>query len=107
MTSDAALASPSPWTDPLPLFPLQAVLFPQGHLHLKVQEPRLIRLLTDAQRSQQPVGIICLRRGWNGSPQGERIELEDVGTLAQVRSVETVAKLLQRLDALGYRTVLP
>lgn len=91
MTSDAASASPSPWTDPLPLFPLQAVLFPQGHLHLKVQEPRLIRLLTDCQRTQQPLGIICLRRGWNGTPHGDRIELEEVGTLAQMRSIETVA----------------
>jgi uncharacterized protein len=91
VTSDTASAGSSPWIHPLPLFPLQAVLFPQGHLHLKVQDPRYITLLTDCQRHQQPLGILCLKRGWSGSPHGERIELEEVGTLALVRSVETVA----------------
>ncbi len=88
MTSDAASASPLPPPDPLPLFPLQAVLFPQGHLHLKVQEPRYITLLSHCQRTQQPLGILCLRRGWNGTAHSERIELEAVGTLALVRSIE-------------------
>ena len=49
--------------DLLPLFPLQAVLFPGGLLGLKVFEARYLDLVTRCLREQRPFGVVCLRQG--------------------------------------------
>ena len=72
----------------LPLFPLQAVLFPQGHLHLKVFEARYVDLMTNCLRTQQPFGVVCLRRGTEVHREDETIELEEVGTLATLVALD-------------------
>ncbi len=72
----------------LPLFPLQTVLFPQGHLHLKVFEARYVDLMTQCLRSQQPFGVICLRQGAEVRREGDTIELESIGTLAYLQTLD-------------------
>ncbi len=49
----------------LPLFPLpNLVFFPQTRLPLHVFEPRYRQLLTDAVATDQRLGIVLLRPGW-------------------------------------------
>jgi Lon protease-like protein len=71
---------------PLPLFPLQAVLFPGGRLGLKVFEARYLDLVGDCLRRAQPFGVVCLRQGVDTGRGAVRIE--DVGTLAQIVDVD-------------------
>jgi Lon protease-like protein len=71
----------------LPLFPLQAVLFPGGLLGLKVFEARYLDLVTDCLRERRPFGVVALRSGrevrdLRDSARAVRFEL--VGTLAEL-----------------------
>ena len=48
---------------PLPLFPLQTVLFPGAVLGLRVFEARYLDLMADCLRTRQPFGVVCLKAG--------------------------------------------
>lgn len=70
----------------LPLFPLQAVLFPGGLLALKVFEARYLDLVGDCLRQRRPFGVVCLRQG---SEAGRgNVQLETAGTLARIDEVD-------------------
>ena len=47
----------------LPLFPLQAVLFPGGRLSLKIFEARYLDLIGVCVRERRPFGVVMLRSG--------------------------------------------
>jgi Lon protease-like protein len=70
----------------LPLFPLQAVLFPGGLLGLKVFEARYLDLVSRCLRERRPFGVVCLRQGAEAG-RGE-VEMEPVGTLAHLDEVD-------------------
>lgn len=72
----------------LALFPLQAVLFPGGLLHLRVFEARYLDLMGHCLRSGEPFGVIALKQGREVRSDGERVELESVGTIAKLLDVD-------------------
>ncbi|NDY92266.1 peptidase S16 [Ideonella sp. TBM-1] len=78
--------------DPLPLFPLSTVLFPDGVLPLKVFEARYIDLMGQCLRETRPFGVICLKQGAEVRRPGHsalsQVQLEPVGTLATLMSVD-------------------
>jgi Lon protease-like protein len=76
----------TPAADALPLFPLQAVLFPGGLLGLKVFEARYLDLVTRCLRERRPFGVVCLRQG--GEVGKGAVRLEEVGTLAHIGEVD-------------------
>lgn len=65
----------------LPLFPLHAVLFPDGILPLKVFETRYIDMVRDCMRREIPFGAVLIR---SGKEVGAAAEPEDVGCLAHI-----------------------
>jgi Lon protease-like protein len=73
----------------LPLFPLQAVLYPGGLLGLKVFEPRYLDLMGRCLRESSPFGVVALRQGGEVRRPGEAVELEACGVLAQVDEVDS------------------
>jgi uncharacterized protein len=73
----------------LPLFPLQAVLFPGGLLSLKVFEARYLDLVSVCLRERKPFGVVALRQGGEVRKAGERVELEDIGTTAELLDVDS------------------
>jgi Lon protease-like protein len=90
-------ATPRPaLPDPLPLFPLQTVLFPGALLGLRVFEARYLDLMSECMRQQQPFGVICLKQGTeverrNRARQGQGLadtQLENVGVVAQIDEVD-------------------
>lgn len=85
----------------LPLFPLQAVLFPQGHLHLKVFEARYVDLMNRCLRDQQPFGVVCLRQGPEARKDSETIELEEVGTLAWLQALDSTEPGVLKVHCTG------
>lgn len=95
-----AQASPQqrrPWTplanalpeSSLPLFPLQAVLFPGGLLSLKVFEARYLDLVAQCLREQRPFGVVALRRGSELRDKRVRVEFESTGVLAELLDVDS------------------
>lgn len=72
----------------LDLFPLRAVLFPDGLLGLKVFEARYLDLIGACLREQRPFGVVGLRQGGEVRQGNEAVVLEDVGTLAEILQVD-------------------
>jgi Lon protease-like protein len=73
----------------LPLFPLQAVLFPGGLLSLKVFEARYLDLVSASLREKKPFGVVALRQGSEVRKAGEPVVLEDIGTSAELIDVDS------------------
>ena len=46
-----------------PLFPLRSVLFPGGHLPLRIFEPRYLDMIQRCHAQGQPFGIVALTEG--------------------------------------------
>ncbi|AVO35084.1 LON peptidase substrate-binding domain-containing protein [Ottowia oryzae] len=72
----------------LPLFPLDTVLFPGGHLSLKVFEVRYLDMVRRCHEAGAPFGVVSLRQGSEvirpGAPDEQ---LESIGTLAHIASL--------------------
>ena len=69
----------------LPLFPLQAVLFPGGLLSLKGFEARYLDLVGRCLREKASFGVVCLRQGTEVQRTGAQAvtRFEHFGVLAQ------------------------
>jgi Lon protease-like protein len=65
----------------LPLFPLNAVLFPDGVLPLKVFETRYIDMVRDCMKRESTFGVVLIK---SGQEVGSAAEPETVGTLAHI-----------------------
>ena len=79
---------PARLPEPLPLFPLQTVLFPGALLGLKVFEARYLDLVANCLRTGQPFGVICLRQGAEVGHVAAPVQLEQVGVLAHIDDVD-------------------
>ncbi len=77
------------------LFPLQAALFPEGLLALRIFEPRYLDLIGRCEREGRPFGVVQLIEGGEvrrldaaaGDGSFARERFHEVGTLAHVESV--------------------
>ncbi len=67
----------------LPLFPLHAVLFPDGIMPLRIFEARYIDMVRDCMRRDAPFGVVLLK---SGSENGHEAKPEDVGCIAHITS---------------------
>lgn len=65
----------------LPIFPLNAVLFPGGRLAVRVFEKRYVDMVTRCMKSDRPFGVCLIKKG---QEVGTAAEPHPVGTLAQV-----------------------
>ena len=66
----------------IPLFPLNAVLFPGGVLPLRIFEPRYLDMVSECLKTDSGIGVVLIR---NGSEVGEIADTYDVGTLSHIR----------------------
>lgn len=73
-----------------PLFPLNAVLYPDGLLELRIFEIRYLDLISRCMRERIPFGVVCLRSGAEGLAKDETVRLHEVGTLAELIEVDSV-----------------
>ena len=67
----------------LPLFPLKAVLFPEGVLPLKIVDSSCIDLVRDCMRRDSKFGVVLMKSGAEGDNAGEP---EEVGCIARITS---------------------
>lgn len=87
--------------DPLPLFPLQTVLFPDAVLSLKVFEARYLDLVSDCLRTRQPFGVVGLREGSEVGRRTKPAALESVGVLAHIDEVDAEQASILRVRCSG------
>lgn len=87
----------------LPLFPLQAVLFPGGLLSLKVFEARYLDLVSASLRESKPFGVVSLRQGSEVRKTGEPVVLEDIGTSAELLDVDSTQPGILQVRCRGLR----
>lgn len=89
---------------PLPLFALNAVLFPGALLSLRVFEARYLDLVTECLRSSIPFGVICLRQGHevaHNVADASQIQFEEVGVLAHILEADSERPGILRLRCRG------
>lgn len=76
----------------IPLFPLGSVLFPGGHLPLRLFEPRYLDMVQRCHAQAQPFGVVALSEGREvREREGEgfrRERFHDIGTLARIEHFE-------------------
>ena len=73
----------------LPLFPLRSVLFPGGLLELKIFETRYLDLISRCLREHESFGVVALKSGHEARRPNERVELHEVGTIAELIDVDS------------------
>lgn len=88
-----------------PLFPLRSVLFPGGHLPLRIFEPRYLDMVQRCHAQGEPFGVVALTEGAEVRQRdGEgfaREAFHDVGTLARIGYFEPMQAGLIHLRARG------
>lgn len=65
----------------IPLFPLDAVLFPGGALPLRIFEPRYLDMISDCMKSESGIGVILIK---DGHEAGEAAKVHEFGTISYV-----------------------
>ena len=86
---------------PLPLFPLQLVLYPGAILGLKVFEARYLDLVSDCMRTRSPFGVVCLKAGFEAGKNNQPVQVEAVGVLAHIEEVDAEQPGILRVRCLG------
>ncbi len=89
--------------DPLPLFPLQTVLFPGALLALKVFEARYLDLMSACMRNEHPFGVLCLQQGSEAGRSAKAPLMEEVGVLARIDDIDAQQTGILHLRCTGTR----
>lgn len=84
----------------LPLFPLNAVLFPGGPLKLRIFEPRYVDMIGRCMRENSSFGVAMIVEG---TEAGGRARTVDTGTSARIVDFEKLQDGLLGITALGER----
>jgi hypothetical protein len=84
----------------LPLFPLQAVLFPGGLLRMRVFEARYLDLVSRCLRDNAPFGVVCLRQG-SEVKRNEAVRFESIGVLARLTDVDAEQAGILKVSCVG------
>jgi uncharacterized protein len=82
----------------LPLFPLHAVLFPGRPLPLHIFEARYRKMLSDCLERDGRFGVVAIR---SGCEVADKSVTFDVGTIAEIESVTTLADGRSDITARG------
>ena len=65
----------------IPLFPLDAVLFPGGALPLRIFEPRYLDMISDCMKSESGIGVILIE---DGHEAGAAAKVHEFGTISYI-----------------------
>jgi uncharacterized protein len=83
---------------PLPLFPLNTVLFPGGPLPLRIFEARYVDMVRRGLKEKSPFGVVLIL---SGAEAGAVSEVAEIGTSARVVDFDTLPDGLLGITCLG------
>ena len=84
----------------LPLFPLNAVLFPGATLELRIFEPRYKAMLKECLDSDRRLGVVLIK---SGDEVGGPAQPHSIGTIARIESLGTPTRAGLPLEVAGER----
>ena len=87
-------------TERIPLFPLQAVLFPGGPLPLRIFETRYTDMVRRCMREQQPFGVVLIQEGDEAGPVATTAT---IGCSARIADFYTLKDGLLGISCVGER----
>lgn len=87
--------------DSIPLFPLNAVLFPEGPLKLRIFEARYVDMIGRCMRESSSFGVALIREGVEAGGEARTVE---IGTTARIVDFEKLQDGLLGITALGERS---
>jgi len=82
----------------IPLFPLRAVLFPEGVLKLRIFETRYVDMIGRCMREDTGFGVVLILEG---PEAGDPVTTVEVGTLARVTDFERLSDGLLGITTRG------
>jgi len=82
----------------IPLFPLRTVLFPEGHLPLRIFERRYLDMVRDCARDDSPFGVCLTHDDEEADPP---TGVAQIGTLARITDWYTLEDGLLGVSATG------
>jgi uncharacterized protein len=85
----------------LPLFPLSAVLFPDGLMALRVFEVRYLDMIAKCRKAGAPFGVVSLTQGNEVRQPGVQEAFSRVGTIATIEDYEQPQPGLMLVRASG------
>jgi Lon protease-like protein len=85
----------------LPLFPLSAVLFPEGLLSLRIFEVRYLDMIAKCRKAGAPFGVVSLTQGSEVRQPGTQDAFSQVGVLATILEFEAPRPGLMLVRAAG------
>lgn len=94
---------PSSSTLDLPLFPLQAVLFPGGLLSLKVFEARYLDLVGTCLREGKAFGVVLIKQGSDVRAGSDTVVFESTGTVAELLDADSAQAGILQVRCSGTR----
>ena len=65
----------------IPLFPLNAVLFPGGALPLRIFEPRYLDMISESMKSESGIGVVLIEEG---KEAGAAAKAHKIGTMSYI-----------------------
>lgn len=65
----------------IPLFPLDAVLFPGGALPLRIFEPRYLDMISECMKSESGIGVVLIEEG---TEAGTAAKVHEFGTISYI-----------------------
>lgn len=92
---------PSGMTATLPLFPLNAVLFPEGPLKLRIFEARYVDMIGRCMKEGSSFGVAMIVEGVEAGGEASTVS---VGTSARIVDFERLKDGLLGITALGERS---
>jgi Lon protease-like protein len=102
IAADTGKAVPATLTlQSLPLFPLTAVLYPDGLLSLRVFEVRYLDMISKCRKAGAPFGVVSLTQGNEVRQPGSQEAFSQVGTLATIHDFEQPQPGLMLVRAIG------
>ncbi len=84
----------------IPLFPLNAVLFPDGPLKLRIFEPRYLDMIGRSMREGTTFGVAMIREGVEAGGEAYTVE---IGTTVRIVDFEQLKDGLLGITAVGER----
>jgi Lon protease-like protein len=85
----------------IPLFPLNTVLFPDGHLPLQVFEVRYLDLVKRCIASSDEFGVVSLASGSEVQRPAQDEKLTEIGTMARITDWNAPLSGLLKITCVG------
>ena len=70
--------------EPIPLFPLNSILFPKGRISLQIFESRYVDMIRQCLKDQSGFGVVLIEKGSEVANPEQKLDIHRIGTYSSV-----------------------